>query len=142
MNNLYLDTNIFIYLSDENSPYFSVCAKLIEYCQAKRIPLSTCTETFQEIIHLYKNLKQLDEGLRIAEYALELADFIYPITTETIEIYLSKAKIYKTSSSRDLIHLSVGVENKLNKIISIDKDFRRFKEIKILKPDEFLAHIG
>lgn len=141
MNELYLDTNIFIYLSDEDSPHYEVCLNLIECCQRKSISLSTCTETFQEIIHLYKNLKQLDEGIKIAEIILDLVDTIYPITRETIEIYLSKAKIYKTSSSRDLIHLSVGIENRLTKIISTDKDFRKFKEIKILKPAEFLAQI-
>lgn len=138
MRDLYLDTNIFIYLSDDHSPHFSNCLKLIEYCQNNKIPLSTCAETFQEIIHLYKNLKQLDQGLKISKEVLKLVDIIYPITQETIEIYLSKAKIYKTSSSRDLIHLSIGLEHKLDKIISIDKDFKKFKEINILKPEELL----
>lgn len=141
MNDLYLDTNIFIYLSDENSPHYQTCSRLIEFCQRKKVSLSTCTETFQEIIHLYKNLRQLGDGIKITEYVLDLVDIIYPITQETIEIYLSKVKIYRTSSSRDLIHLSVGLENKLDKIITIDKGFKKFKEIKILKPAEVLNQI-
>jgi len=139
MNVLYLDTNIFLYLSDESSPHYQVCADLIDHCQRKKILLSTCTETFQEIIHLYKNLKQLDQGIIISEYVLDLVDIVYPITRETIEIYLSKIKIYKTTSSRDLIHLSVGLENRLTKIISTDKDFKKFKEVEVLKPGEFLV---
>ena len=141
MNDLYLDTNIFIYLSNENSPHYQNCLRLIEFCQKNKILLSTCTETVQEIIHLYKNLKQLDQGIKISESVLELVDIIYPVTQETIEIYLSKAKIHKTSSSRDLIHLSIGLENKLDKIISIDRDFKKFKEVKILRPEEVLTQI-
>jgi predicted nucleic acid-binding protein len=139
MNEIYLDTNIFIYLSDEASPNFQTYLSLIEHCQKKKILISTCTETFQEIIHLYKNLRQQEAGIKVAESVFKLVDIVYPVTKETIEIYLSKAKIYKTSSSRDLIHLSVGLQHKLAKIVSADKDFKRFKEIKVLRPDEFLV---
>ncbi len=141
MSSLYLDTNIFIYLSDENSSHYQICFKLIELCQRKKILLYTSTETFQEIIHLYKNLKQLEKGIKISEYTLDLVDTIFPITPDTIEIYLSNTKIYRTSSSRDLIHLSVCLENKLDKIITIDKGFKKFKEVKILSPEEVLKQI-
>lgn len=135
----YLDTNIFIYLADKKSPYHKFCSKLIKYFQKHQIRFTTSTETFQEIIHYAKNTKQLSTGIIIAEKTLELVDGIYSIDKSTIEIYLQKARIYGNAKSRDIIHLSVCLENNIGCIISYDKEFRQFKEVKILKPEEFLS---
>lgn len=134
MNNLYLDTNFFIYLSEKSSPYYLACFKFIKYCKKDKLFLTTSPETIQEIIHLAKNTRQLDKGLKIAQNCLEIVDEVLPVNKATIEIYLEKASIYKTASSRDLIHLAVCLENKINRIVTFDKDFARFKEIKILQP--------
>ena len=134
MNNLYLDTNFFLYLSEFSSPFYQECFQLIKYCKVNKITLVTSTETIQEIIHFTKNTKQLEKGLQTAQKTLELVNEILPINQITIEIYLKKAAIYKTSSSRDLIHLAVCLENKIKNLITFDKDFEKFKELEILQP--------
>lgn len=139
MNNLYLDTNFFIYLSEKSSLHYSDCLKFIKYCKKDRIFLSTSAETIQEIIHLAKNTKQLEKGIKIARNCLNIIDEVLPISRTTIEIYLRKTSIYKTSSSRDLIHLAVCLENKIDKIVTFDKDFSRFKEMKIFQPQEVIS---
>ena len=136
MNNLYLDTNLFLYLSESSSPYHQECLKLIKYCQKNKIALVTSTETIQEIIHFTKNTKQLEKGLKVAQKTLQLVSELLPINQTTIEIYLKKTSIYKTSSSRDLIHLAVCLENKIDSVITFDKDFERFGEIKAIKPKD------
>ena len=137
MNNLYLDANIFIYLSDKFSIYHKDCNSFINYCQNHNILISTSCETIQEIIHYAKNTKQLPTGLLVAKNVLELVDIIYSINRITVEIYLEQAEIYIGSTSRDLLHLSVCIENKLDKIITYDSDFNAFKGIKALKPQAF-----
>lgn len=138
----YLDTNIFIYLADKSSLFNKSCVKLIKYFQKHNIRINTSTETFQEIIHYSKNTKQLESGIILAEKVLNLIDGIYSIDKETINIYLEFVKKYRSIKSRDIIHLSVCVENKINTIITLDKEFKQFKEIKTLTPEEFFSGIN
>lgn len=134
MNNIYLDTNFFLYLSEPSSSFHQDCLRLVKHCKKNKIPLVTSTETIQEIIHFTKNTKQLEKGIKVAQKTLQLINEILSVNKTTIEIYLEKTSTYKTSSSRDLIHLAVCLENKIDKIVTFDKDFARFKEIKILQP--------
>lgn len=136
MNNFYLDTNFFIYLADRSFPFHLNCKKFIRYCQKENILIATSTETIQEIIHYTKNTKQLQLGLRAAKKTIQVTDAVIPVSKETIKIYLKYVSIYKSSTSRDLIHLAVCLENKIDKIVTFDKDFTKFKEIKILYPQD------
>lgn len=134
MNSLYLDTNVFIYLSDKESPFYHDCLKLITYCHKNQIPLLTSTETIQEIIHLAKNTKQLEKGIKVAQKTLQLVSEILAITKTTIEIYLVNISKYPTATSRDVIHAAVCQENRIDKLISFDRDFKRFKELSTFTP--------
>lgn len=139
MKSLYLDTNIFIYLSDKNSPFYPACTKLINYCEDHDISLSTSTETVQEIIHYTKTTKQLELGLEVAKKSLLLVDTLYPVNKTTIEIYLKQAEMYRSLESRDLIHLSVCAENRLSLIVSYDKKFKTFRGMTVKLPEEIIS---
>lgn len=135
MKQLYFDTNIFVYLFEQTSPFHQNCQRLITFCQENNITIFTSAETFQEIIHLSKNIKKLNQGLETAEITIEIADQILPVTQETIQIYLKQAAIYKNSASRDLIHLASCIENNISHLITYDGDFTKFKQLKILTPE-------
>lgn len=139
MNSVYIDTNIFLYLSDKKSPFCLTSSKLIEYLKNQRILVLTSVETVQEIIHFSQNTKQLAYGIKTAEKILETVDQILEINRKIILDYLKFVRIYKNVESRDLLHLAVSLDNKVDLIISYDKDFKKFKEIKALTPKEFLA---
>ncbi len=134
MNNLYLDTNFFLYLSDKSSPYYSSCFKFIKFCKKEKIVLLTSVETIQEIIHYSKNINQLEKGLKVAKETLSLVSEILAIDQHTIDTYLRYGSVYKSASSRDLIHLAVCLENKISKLVTFDADFKKFKEITVLQP--------
>lgn len=80
---------------------------------------------------------QLDKGLKMAKKCLKIVSTILPVNKEAIGIYLKYASVYKSAGSRDLIHLAVCLENKIDKIATFDKDFTKFKELKILNPNQF-----
>jgi predicted nucleic acid-binding protein len=136
MNSFYLDTNFFLYLSDKTSPFNLRCRQFIKNSKHQGHLLLTSTETIQEIIHYSKNIKQLHLGLKVAEETLNLVTELLPVSLRTIDIYLKYAALNKNASSRDLIHLAVCIENKLNKIVTFDSDFRKFKEVDIITPKE------
>ena len=135
---LYFDTNIFIYLSDNSSPYYSRCSDLLKSCEANDVPIATSTETIQEIIHYAINTKQLLKSITLANKVLELVDYLYPVSKPTIELYLLQAQMYKTLESRDLIHFSVCLENRIKDIATYDKKFKTFKNLRAITPEEIL----
>lgn len=139
MMNLYLDTNFFLYISKKGSPFYKDCLALIKHCSKNQIKLYTSCETIQEVIHLAKNTKTLPQGIQISKKTIALTNELTPLTREVINIYLGFVEKYKSATSRDLVHLASCVENKIGIIITHDSDFRKFKEVKALKPEEFLA---
>ena len=136
---IYFDTNIFIYLSYENSAYFLQVKDLIQYCEDNKIKIATSVETIQEIIHFSINTKDLSFGFSTANKTLDLVDELFNLDRKTIENYLTIVNKYKNRESRDFIHLATCLNQKLTIIITYDRGFKKFKEIKALTPKEFLG---
>lgn len=139
MRFVYLDTNIFFYLTDIQSSFYQRCKRFIKYCRDNNIFVVTAVETFQEIIHHAQGTKQLKKGIKIAEESLRLANQILIIDEAAINDFLQLVKKYPTVPSRDILHLAVGLRNRVDLIITYDKHFKKFKEIQAMTPTEFLA---
>lgn len=133
---LYVDTNIFIYSQDRQSEYYDVCQQFFARYTAD---ISTSVETIQEIIHFSVNTKQRDKGILLAKAVPEICPQILSITTETVSLYLQKVQEHPTSTSRDVIHLASCLENDICTLVSYDKDFRKFTEIRVVTPEELLS---
>ncbi|PIQ71297.1 hypothetical protein COV87_04180 [Candidatus Roizmanbacteria bacterium CG11_big_fil_rev_8_21_14_0_20_37_16] len=135
---IYFDTNIFIYLSDENSAYFLQVKDLIQYCEDNKIKIATSVETIQEIIHFSINTQDLPFGFNTANKTLDLVDELYILDKKTVENYLTIVNKYRNRESRDFIHLATCINQKIGTIITYDHGFKKFKEIKVFTPQEFL----
>lgn len=138
MTGIYLDTNFFLYIAEEASPFFSSCLSLTEYCQKKRIAMFTSTETIQEIVHYSQRIRQQKRGVEIAKMAVSLNDDILSIDKTIIQSYLELFKKYPKIRSRDIIHVAICTNNDIKTIITYDKEFRQFSEIVSATPGEFL----
>lgn len=141
MNTVYLDTNIFIYSSQAASPFFSDCNSFIKYSLNNHIDLATSTESIQEIVHLAKKTKKISTALKTAKILLNLTQLLLPLDKETIVMFLDL--IRKNSrlgklESRDFIHLASCLRYNINLLITYDNEFKKFKEIQTLTPEEFL----
>lgn len=136
---VYFDTNIFIYLATQKSAYHKICRQLLTVCLEKQFEIVTSVETIQEIIHYSKNIKELEFGLIMADFAITTTDTLIPLTPDIIQTYLSNAALFLSPSSRDLIHLSTCQQQEIRTIISSDNDFSKFVGIKAFTPQQFLA---
>lgn len=137
----YLDTNIFIYRVDKQSPYWSSCKKLLNLKRAGNTKFVTSTETIQEIIHYCILQKKTDVGLRIAHDVINAVDVIIPINIEIVDTYLALVKQYqkeKRLQSRDYIHAATCIVNKLDGMISYDQALNKIYEIKVLTAEQYL----
>lgn len=138
MKTIYLDANIFIYLSDPKSPYYSSCQKLITYLKEKEVSLITSAETIQEVIHWSKNFKILDKGLKISYLIIKLVNELLPVNESVILAYLKLAKKYPLITSRDLIHAVSAVDRKIPFVVSYDREFKQIDEVKSFKPEDLV----
>ena len=138
---IYFDTNIFVYLTQEDSTYFLQIKNLIQYCEDNKIKIATSVETIQEIIHYSINTKNLSFGFDTAKRTLELVDELFILDRNIINTYLVLVNKYKNRESRDFIHLASCLNQKIGTIITYDHGFKKFKELKALTPKEFLAKI-
>lgn len=135
---IYLDTNIFLYLSDKSSLYYKSCRDLLYYCRNKNFNTVTSVETFQEIIHYAKKIKRTIQGLTIANGILRIVTDIDPLDKDLIVDYLSLVDKYRSFESRDLIHLATALKHPASIFISYDRKFKKVREIKVFTPEEFL----
>lgn len=135
---IYFDTNVFIYLSNQQLSFYKEIKKLIKYCQDNKIQIVTSVETIQEIVHYAQNIKQLSFGLQTSQKILALTDKLCILDKDIINLYLAYVKKYKNRESRDFIHLATCHYEKIDMFITCDKGFKKFKEIKSVTPDEFL----
>lgn len=139
---IYFDTNIFVYLVRKDSLYFLQIKNLIQHCEDNKIKIVTSVETIQEIIHFSINTKSLSFGLGTANRVLELVDELFILNRDIINTYLVLVNKYKNRDSRDFIHLASCLNQKIGTFITYDHGFKKFKELKTLTPEEFLAKMS
>ncbi len=118
---IYLDTNVFIYLTNKEAQQHQECLDLIDYCEVNQITTATSVETIQEIIHYAKVNKVLERGIEMAEKVMSNCEIIYPFSTETTSIFLSLVKTYLAPDSRDLVHIATCQEQGITTLITFDK---------------------
>ncbi len=62
----YVDTNVFIYRTQKESPYFDECKKFLDLAIKGDISITTSVETLQEVIPVFQRNNQHSLGLKVA----------------------------------------------------------------------------
>ena len=138
MNSVYIDTNLFLYLSEKKSSFYLESVELIRHLKNDRTLILTSSESIQEIVYVSQKMKKLSYGLKTIEKVFEVIDELLSINKKTINYYLDLVIKHSTSDSRDSLHVATCIENKIGTIITYDYGFKKFKEIKVFTPQEFL----
>lgn len=126
-----LDTNVFI------SGIFwegNFCAKIIDLWREEKVTLVSSIELIEELVKTLKGFKiQMDESIIKSWRESIIKNSIMIEPTEKISVI--------KEDSGDNKFLETAVAGKVEYIISQDKhllNLKEFREIKIVKPEEFL----
>lgn len=136
---IYLDANIFFYVSDTASTHHAACNSFIQHCKRQSLQLATSAETIQEIIHVSKKLTIVSKGLLLAKETITLVDELYPIEQQTITTFLSLVAKYPRLDARDVLHLASAMNHNVSGIASYDKKMKTVTEIRVATPEDFLS---
>src|SRR3989344_5896274 len=131
MMKVVLDTNVFI------SGIFwegNFCAKIIDLWREEKVTLVSSIELIEELVKTLKSFKiQMDESIIKSWRESIIKNSIMIEPTEKISVI--------KEDSGDNKFLETAVAGKVEYIISQDKhllNLKEFREIKIVKPEEFL----
>lgn len=137
-----MDTAVFMYARGKDHPLKEACTSLImSIAEGKPIfammPVID-TEVFQEVLYRYSSIGKLPVGLSVCRNLVKLGIEILPVRLRETELLIDFTEQYRGRSLpvRDLVHLSVMVANGINSIVTPDKHFDHFTEIKRLDPLE------
>jgi len=143
-NRVFIDTSIFMYARGKAHPLKAPCSQII-LAVAKNGVLGTYgaavvnTEILQEILYRYVMIGKGDIGLSICRDIEALEVDVLPVTKDDMNRTFELFERYKTKNlpPRDLIHAAVMVNNGISHIISADKHFDAFKEIRRVRPEQY-----
>lgn len=137
MNKVFIDTNIFIYfLSENNSKEKQSCEQLFDQIEVGKIRPYTSSIVFMELVYvLVKTFKQSKKKAHyILDKFLQMRNLTFIEKTDTKKA-LSYFEQHNIKFGNCLIATQVGSEVIL---LTYDKDFKRFTELKTKTPAEFL----
>lgn len=127
---IFIDSNVPMYLVGSPHPNKIAAEHAIAALIARREKLATNTEVFQEILHRYASIGRLDAIQATFDAVLGLVDEVFPIELENVEraktILLGKYRL----SARDAIHVAVMEQRGIQQILSFDKGFDRYPNVR------------
>lgn len=143
MMKCYLDSNIVIYLKDENSPKHRESKSLVSHLISKNVNLVLSPLCLDEFIHetgkqILKDFGQknyFEKILLVLNSILELPNLLIvnpPIDISSQKRIVEIMKEYNLRP-RDAYHLLTMQANKIDGFATFDNDFRKVFAAKILK---------
>ena len=129
---VYVDSCIPIYLVGADHPNKGRVIELATKLVNAREELVTSAETFQEIIHRYKAIADV-EHLKIAYSALEtIVSDVAAVDKTDVDQARTLAIEYQALSSRDCLHVAIMKRIECSRIWTFDKSFVDISKITVV----------
>lgn len=136
--NIYIDSNIFIYLLEDTLPYVNLVAPLFEFIEKGQITGHTSSLTILEI-----NVKpyQLGQTNIAHNYTAKLKTlshlFIHDLSIDIADQASQLRAKYKLKTP-DAIHIASAMDCQCQALLGNDKGFKKIKEISYLHLGDFV----
>ncbi len=129
-----LDSNVPMYAAGQEHPYRTPCQQVLDRIVAGDLEAVTNVEVHQEILHRYAAIGLAARGREVSQDFQYLVPRVFPVTIDDIELARDLSARYPELPARDLIHLSVMMSHGIGVVVSADRHFDRFSEIRRLDP--------
>ncbi len=141
INNVYLDSNIFIYASASTDTLGAHCIQILTALAKGKITAVTSLISFDELFYKLSKLKGFDAAAQFSENFLAMPNLVLSaLTGENVTMALKLILKYKLAP-RDAIHVATALAHNAEAIVSDDKDFSRVEEIKWVTVADFTKQL-
>lgn len=123
-----------MYAAGSDSPQKVQCISILKKISDSTIDAAASVEVLQEILHRYRAIHRLEDGVKVYEafrsLPLRWLEVIPEDADRAKDFLLSHAHI----SSRDALHVAVMQRNKIKKIATFDQGFLGVSSISVFLP--------
>jgi len=132
MEEVYLDSNVFIFAANDNDPKSIKARKLLTSILKNELIGATSVLSIDEFVWKISKIVNnrnlaIQEGLRILDFR-NLK--VFSVDNLVMKIAFDFMLKYNFLKPRDAIHLAVAYSNGIKLIISDDSEFDKIKEVK------------
>jgi predicted nucleic acid-binding protein len=130
-----IDTNILMYAAGAPHPNKAPSVALLEQVAAGEVEASIDAEVLQEILHRYRAINRWDDGKQVYDLVRRLFPVVIPVTARILDRARQLLDTDPTIMARDALHAAVVLEERLDGVISYDRDFDRIAGVVRREPD-------
>jgi len=130
---IYLDTNIFIYASIDESEIGKKCSEIISLHLNEKKDVATSCLTWDEVVYGIRKKVGKEMSIIQGKNLIEMQNLLW---LDTNNLIISKAQELMEAYNlkpRDAIHAATAIVNGIKEIISDDSDFDKVTELKRIK---------
>jgi predicted nucleic acid-binding protein len=132
---IFIDSNIPMYASGSPSPQKQACLRFLEKILKGKIEAASSAEVLQEILHRYRAINRLAEGILVYNAFRSLPLRLFEITAQDTDAARDTLQKVPGISSRDSLHVAVMQRHHIKKILTYDQDFNRVSGITVVSPE-------
>lgn len=134
----FLDSNIVMYAIGGAHPLKLCCAKIFERIQSGHLSIVTNIEVLQEILYRYRSMGKPDLAAETALLLMEIAEEIFAVTSTDIRLAIQLLRHRPRVNVRDAIHCATMVNNRIRTILTADRHYDQFDQLRRIDPKTFL----
>lgn len=119
---IFVDSNVFIYAVGRPHPLRQEAQGFFLQAIKEGKGLVTSAEVLQELIHVYLPVNRMETLDAALSLAVEGVEKIIPVDSDTVMYARSLIPENPSLTARDLLHLSVCKLNKVQELMSFDRN--------------------
>lgn len=135
---IYIDTNIFVYATENHPKYGNDCKRVLEDIMNKNIDGCCSTLILAELLNVFVKMRKLTKGKVDVKGSIQ-AVLSLPIKWFDIDFFLlvNAAEYNYNISGIDYIHVATMEINAIKKVISADAELDKVDFIQRINPLEY-----
>jgi predicted nucleic acid-binding protein len=133
----FVDTSVLMYAAGGEHPLRDPCRRIINAIGDRSLDATTSTEVIQEILHRAIAIRRTDEGIALAERAMDLFAPVLPITHALMRRVPDIVARYPSLDARDAVHVATCIHEGIAEIVSADRGFDQVAELRRIDPLAF-----
>ena len=131
---VFLDSNIPMYAAGRDHQFKKPSIDILRRVANGEIDAVTDAEVFQEILHRFSAIKQLDQGLRLYDAFEKVIGDVLPVEHQDVTAARVLLEELGTITARDAIHVAIMRRHGMTTVYSYDRHFDLIDDIDRREP--------
>lgn len=133
---VFVDTAVIMYAVGTDHPLKPASAEILRRVASGVMHGVTSAEVIQEIVHRFVHAGRPLRAAEVAGHALAVFSPVIPVGHAVVERLPGLLARYPTMAARDLLHVATCLEERIQTIVTPDRDFDLVAELRRADPTD------